>query len=38
VDLSDAFRELREILIGLAGDIDALDKRLKELEGERRKA
>jgi hypothetical protein len=37
VDVADAVRELREALIGLATEIDALDARVKELEAERRK-
>ncbi|MGO8905937.1 MAG: hypothetical protein ACLQMH_09980 [Solirubrobacteraceae bacterium] len=38
VDWAKAVRELREVLIGLATEIDALDGRVKELEAERRKA
>ncbi|HEY4894773.1 MAG TPA: hypothetical protein VII01_01670 [Solirubrobacteraceae bacterium] len=38
VDVADAGRELREVLIGMATEIDALDGRVKELEAERRKA
>jgi hypothetical protein len=37
VGVADAVRELREALIGLASDLDALDERVKELEAERRK-
>ena len=32
VDVTNAIRELREVLIGLAAEIDALDGRVKELE------
>jgi hypothetical protein len=38
VDVADAVRELREALIGLATEIDALDGRVKKLEAERRKS
>jgi hypothetical protein len=35
VGMADALRELREILIGLATEMDALDRRIKELEAKR---
>jgi hypothetical protein len=38
VDWDKAVQELREALIGLATEIDAMDGRLKELEAEGRKA
>jgi hypothetical protein len=38
VHWADAVRELREVLVGLATEIDALHGRVKELEAERRKA
>jgi hypothetical protein len=34
VGVADAVRELREILIGLATEMNALDRRIKELEAE----
>jgi hypothetical protein len=37
VDWDKAVQGLREALIGLATEIDAMDERLKELEAERRK-
>jgi hypothetical protein len=37
VDWAEAVRELREVLIGLAIEIDALDQRVKQVEAERRK-
>jgi hypothetical protein len=38
LDWAKAVQELREVLIGLASEIDGLDERLKKLEAERSKA
>ena len=38
VDWAEAVRELREILIGMAAQMDVLNERVRELEAERRKA
>jgi len=35
---ADAARELRELLIGLASEVDSLSRRISELEAERRGA
>jgi hypothetical protein len=37
-DWDRAVRQLRELLLGLASEMDALDERLKKLEAESRKA
>jgi hypothetical protein len=38
VDVAEAVREVREVLLGLASDIEGLDKRVKQLEAETRDA
>jgi hypothetical protein len=38
LEATDAVRELREILLGLAAQIDSLDARVSQLEAEQRKA
>jgi hypothetical protein len=38
VDVASAVGELRELLIGMASEMDALDGRVNELEAERRKS